>query len=487
MGIYSEIVRHDITAEEVKKKKASGLIISGGPRSVYAKDALGIDTGILKLGIPVLGICYGHQLLAHLLGGKVVRSRKEYGKETLTVKKSQLLRNLGKKEQVWMSHGDSVEGLPEGFDVVGSTGECRIAAYENAGKKIYGVQFHPEVRHTVNGMKILENFAKMCGSKKDYSTKGLDRELVSRIKAAVGNSGVLMGVSGGVDSLVASVLIKKATGRIYCVFIDHGLIRKNEAEEVAETYRQMKFRHFSYVDASKLFLSRLKGVTDPEQKRKIIGKTFVEVFEKKAEELKKKHGEIKFLGQGTIYPDRIESAKSSKQASVIKTHHNVGGLPEKMKLGLIEPLKDLYKDEVRELGKQLGIRKELLERHPFPGPGLAVRIVGEVTPERIGILKEADAIFMEELKRSSYYNRTWQAFAALLPVKAVGVMGDARAYGYIIALRAVTSSDAMTADWARLPEQLLERISTRITKEVKGVTRVLYDVTQKPPATIEYE
>ncbi len=486
LGTYAEIVLPTITPEGVKKLKPDGIILSGGPRSVYEKDAFTIDKRILEMGIPVLGICYGHQLIAHLLGGKVEKASKEYGKETLSAGESRILKGLGKREQVWASHGDSVIKAPPGFDVVGETEECAIAAFENDRKKVYGLQFHPEVQHTTNGAAVLKNFIEICGSKNDYSIKGLDKKLIAKIKETAGNEAVIMGVSGGVDSLVASVLIRKATPNIHCVFVDHGLIRKGEAEEVLETYRTLGFEHFSMVDASRLFLGRLKGVTDPEEKRRIIGRTFIDVFEKKVEELKKKH-RITFLGQGTIYPDRIESAKASKQASVIKTHHNVGGLPEKMKLKLIEPLSDLYKDEVRELGTLLGIRKELLDRHPFPGPGLAVRIVGEVTQERIGILREADAIFMEELKKSGYYEKTWQAFAALLPVKAVGVMGDSRAYGYIIALRAVTSQDAMTADWARLPNELLERISTRITKKVKGVTRVLYDISQKPPATIEYE
>src|SRR3989338_2037016 len=485
LGVYAELVPPSITAEKIRKMNPEGIILSGGPKSVYEKFAFKVDRRILGLGIPVLGICYGHQLLAHTLGGKVIPGSKEYGKEILSAKKSQLLKGLGKHEQVWVSNGDSVVKLPEGYEAVGSTDDCKIAAFENTRKRIYGVQFHPEVQHTTNGMKILDNFIEICGDKRDYSIKGLDRKIVAEIKKAVGKEALIMGVSGGVDSLVASVLIKRATPNLYCVFVDHGLIRKKEQEEVAELYKNLGFSHFLMIDASMLFISRLKGVADPEKKRKIIGKTFIEVFEKKVDELKKRH-HIRFLGQGTIYPDRIESAKSSEQAAVIKTHHNVGGLPDKMKLRLVEPLKDLYKDEVRELGKLLGIKKELLWRHPFPGPGLAVRILGEVTPERVNILREADAIFTEELKKSGYYNKTWQAFAALLPVKAVGVMGDARAYGYIIALRAVTSTDAMTADWARLPDELLERISARITKKVRGVTRVVYDITQKPPATIEY-
>lgn len=386
-----------------------------------------------------------------------------------------------------MSHGDSVVQLPQGFLPTGRTQECKIAAYADERRRIYGLQFHPEVQHTLHGMRILDNFLKICGCKRNYTIKGLDKKLVAEIKAAVGNGAVIMGVSGGVDSLVASALIKKATPNIYCVFVDHGIIRKGEAEYVRKLYEKLGFRHYYYADASQIFYTRLKGVTNPEQKRRIIGNTFIEVFENKVKELKAKHGEIKFLGQGTIYPDRIESAKASKAAAVIKTHHNVGGLPQKMKLKLIEPLKDLYKDEVRQLGTIIGLPKEALMRHPFPGPGLAVRIVGDITAERIGIVQEADLIFTEELKKSGQYDKIWQAFAALLPVKAVGVMGDSRAYGYVIALRAVTSLDGMTADWAKIPADVLERTASRIVKEVRGVTRVLYDITQKPPATIEYE
>lgn len=484
IGVHTELVSPSLAAE--RAEKAEGIILSGGPKSVYDRDAFRIKREILDAGVPVLGICYGHQLLAHMLGGKVVPKSREYGKETLSVRSSRLLKGLSRKEQVWTSHGDSVVAAPEGFKVTGSTGACRIAVFENDKKRIYGVQFHPEVQHTPNGMKILRNFADVCGCKRNYSLKGLDKKLVKEIRSHIGSSSVIMGVSGGVDSLVASVLIRKATPNVHCVFVDNGLLRLNEAEEVVRLYRQLKFRHFHVIDASGLFLGRLKGVTDPEKKRKIIGKTFVEIFERKARQLRKKK-EIGFLGQGTIYPDRIESAKSSGQAEVIKTHHNVGGLPEKMKLKLVEPLKDLYKDEVRELGKMLRIPEKHLNRHPFPGPGLAIRIIGKITQEKMAILRQADAIFIEELKKSGYYAKTWQAFAALMPGKAVGVMGDARAYGYMVALRAVSSQDAMTADWTRLPDRLLEKVSGRVTKEVRGVTRMMYDVTQKPPATIEYE
>ena len=486
LGVYSQLVPPSIPVREIKRMNPEGIILSGGPKSVYASDGFKIKRALLNLGIPVLGICYGHQLLAHFMGGKVVPGSKEYGRETLEVGRSRILRGLKKKENVWASHGDEVFRPPRGFRVVGKTEECKIAVFENNTKKIYGMQFHPEVHHTPGGRVILENFLKICGCKKKYSFKGMGKRLVKEIKNQIGAGAVIMAVSGGVDSLVASVLIRKATPDIYCVFVDNGLIRKGEKEEVAELYRNLGFRHFYAVDSASLFLDKLKGVEDPERKRKIIGETFIKVFESKADELKKRH-EIKFLGQGTIYPDRIESAKSSPQADVIKTHHNVGGLPEEMKLELVEPLKDLYKDEVRHLGRLLRIERKNLYRHPFPGPGLGVRIIGEVTAEKAGILREADAIFMDELKKSGYYEKTWQAFAALLPLKAVGVMGDSRTEGHIIALRAVTSIDAMTADWARLPAALLERVSNRITKQVKGVARVVYDITQKPPGTIEFE
>lgn len=488
LGVYSEIFFNNTTAADLRKKNVEGIILSGGPRSVYENNSPTVDKRIFSLGVPVLGLCYGHQLIAHALGGKVVPSSKEYGKEFLTViKKSRLLEGLAKKEQVWMSHGDSVVALPHGFSVSGRTQECKIAAYADEKRRIYGLQFHPEVQHTLHGTKILENFTKICGCKRNYTIKGLDKKLVGEIRTKVGNGAVIMGVSGGVDSLVASALIKMATPNIYCVFVDHGIIRKGEAAYVKGLYEKLGFRHYYYADASQIFYTRLKGVTDPEEKRRIIGKTFIEVFEAKVKELKAKHGNIRFLGQGTIYPDRIESAKASKAADVIKTHHNVGGLPAKMKLKLVEPLKDLYKDEVRELGKLIGLPRDALMRHPFPGPGLAVRIVGEITAERIGIVQEADFIFTDELKKSGQYDRIWQAFAALLPVKAVGVMGDSRSYGYIISLRAVTSVDGMTADWAKIPNDVLERTASRIVKNVRGVTRVVYDITQKPPATIEYE
>ncbi|MBI2659312.1 glutamine-hydrolyzing GMP synthase [Candidatus Woesearchaeota archaeon] len=490
-GVYSEILPCDVSLKEIGKLKPDGIILSGGPASVYEHNAPLMDRKILGLGIPILGICYGLQLIGKFVNGEVLAGKlKEFGKKEIHVKKNgKLLKGLSKKEQVWMSHGDLVAKLPKDFEVLASTDTCPIAAFENNERKIYGIQFHAEVAHTPKGNEILKNFVfGICKAKKDWHIKSVSKKLIKEIKKEVGKNSVIMGVSGGVDSTVAATLLHKAIGsRLYCVFVDHGLIRKDEADEVKNFFeKKLKFRHFYFVDASHIFLEKLSGITDPEEKRKIIGHTFIEVFESKVIELEKKHKGIKFLGQGTIYPDRIESAQPSKYASKIKSHHNVT-LPEKMKLKVIEPLKEFYKDEVRKLGKEFRIPTEILNRHPFPGPGLAIRILGEITEERLRILKESDHIFIDELKKSGYYGKTWQAFAALLPVKAVGVMGDARTYEYVISLRAVTSIDAMTADWAKLPYELLEKISTRIINEVRGVNRVLYDVSQKPPATIEYE
>ncbi len=490
-NVYSEILPCDVSLKEIGKLKPDGIILSGGPASVYEHNAPAMERKILDLGIPILGICYGLQLIAKFVGGEVLGGKlKEFGKKTLHIKKNgKLLKGLQKKEQVWMSHGDLITDLPEGFEILASTDTCKIAAFENSNKKLYGIQFHAEVAHTPKGNQILKNFVfDICKAKRDWHIKSLSQKLIKEIKKEVGKNSVIMGVSGGVDSTVAATLIHKAIGsRLYCVFVDHGLIRKGEAEEVKNFFeKKLKFKHFYFIDASHIFLEKLIGVTDPEEKRKIIGHAFIEVFENKVVELSKKHKNIKFLGQGTIYPDRIESAQPTKYASKIKSHHNIT-LPEKMVLRVVEPLKEFYKDEVRKLGKELKIPEEILNRHPFPGPGLAIRILGEVTEERLRILREADYIFIDELKKSGWYGKTWQAFAALLPVKAVGVMGDARTYEYIITLRAVTSLDAMTADWAKLPSELLENISNRIINEVRGVNRVLYDISQKPPATIEYE
>ncbi|MFH1182491.1 MAG: glutamine-hydrolyzing GMP synthase [Candidatus Woesearchaeota archaeon] len=487
LKVYCEIRGWGITASEIKKLNPEGIIFSGGPSSVYEKNAPTADARILELGIPILGICYGHHLIAKLSSGEVLGGKKEYGKEMLCVKKSPLFMGLSQREQVWMSHGDSVIRLPKGFEVIGSTKDCKIAAYANYRKRFFGVQFHPEVQHTPKGMRILDNFVRICGAKRTYLLKDAAAKAVSEIKATVGNDSVIVGVSGGVDSLVAASLIRKATRKVHLVYIDHGLVRKHETEYVKEMFRKLGFGNFHAIDASALFLGRLKGVADPEEKRRLIGRTFIEVFDRKVEELKKSHGSIKFLGQGTIYPDRIESAKASKSADIIKTHHNVGGLPEKMRLKLVEPLKDFYKDEVRQIGIQLGLPKQYIFRHPFPGPGLAIRILGEITPEKIEMVREADYIFISALRKYKWYAKVWQALAALLPVKTVGVMGDSRTYGYIISLRAVTSKDAMTADWARLPNELLEEVAGEIIRNVRGVNRVVYDISQKPPATIEYE
>ena len=491
LGVYSEILPCDVSLKEIGKLKPDGIILSGGPASVYEHNSPAMDRKVLGLGIPVLGICYGLQLIAKFAGGEVLAGKlKEFGSRELNVRKNgNLLKGLSKKEQIWMNHGDLVAKLPKDFEILASTDSCPIAAFENSARKLYGVQFHVEVAHTPKGNQILKNFVfGVCKAKKDWQIKDVSKKLIKEAKKEIGRSSVIMGVSGGVDSAVAATLLHKAIGsRLYCVFVDHGLIRKGEAEEVRNFFeKKLKFRHFYFIDASHIFLEKLKGITDPEEKRKIIGHTFIEVFEGKVAELEKKHKGIKFLGQGTIYPDRIESAQPSKYASKIKSHHNLT-LPDKMKLKITEPLKELYKDEVRELGKTLNIPNEIINRHPFPGPGLAIRILGEITEERLNILKEADYIFIEELKKSGCYAKTWQAFAALIPVKTVGVMGDARTYEYIISLRAVTSFDAMTADWAKLPNELLEKISSRIINEVRGVNRVLYDITQKPPGTIEYE
>lgn len=490
-GVYSEILPCDAPLSQIGKLKPDGIILSGGPASVYEHNAPSMSRKVLDLGIPVLGICYGLQLIAKFAGAEVLSGNlKEFGKKELAVRKNgKLLKGLSKKEQVWMSHGDLVESLPKDFDVLASTDTCKIAAFENNNKKLYGIQFHAEVVHTPKGSDILKNFVfGICRAKKDWNIKDTAKKLVKEIKKEVGRNSVIMGVSGGVDSTVAAALLHKSIGsRLYCVFVDHGLIRKGEADEVREFFgKKLKFRHFYFVDASEIFLEKLSGVADPEEKRKIIGHTFIEVFESKVIELEKKYKAIKFFGQGTIYPDRIESAQPSKYASKIKSHHNLT-LPEKMKLRVIEPLKDLYKDEVRKLGKELKIPDEILGRHPFPGPGLAIRILGEVTEERLRILREADFIFTDELKKSKFYDKTWQAFAALFPIKSVGVMGDARTYDFVISLRAVTSVDGMTADWVKLPNELLEKMSNRIINEVRGVNRVVYDISQKPPATIEYE
>ena len=491
IGVYSEILSCDISAEEIEKLNPDGIILSGGPSSVYEKNAPSIDSRILELGIPVLGICYGLQLIAKMCNGEVAAgNHKEFGKTTLrVVKTGRLLKGFSDREQVWMSHGDIVMKLPEDFELLGTTDSCRYVAIQNVSRKIYGIQFHAEVSHTIKGGLLMRNFViGICNAKRDWHIAGILNSIIKDINREVSNDSVIMAVSGGVDSTVAATLLHRAIGnRLYCVFVDHGLIRNGEADEVKGFFKnELRYHNFYFVDASKIFLQKLKGIVEPEEKRRIIGHTFIKIFEDKVAELGKAYKNIKFLGQGTIYPDRIESAHESKNTSKIKSHHNLT-LPKKMKLRVIEPLREFYKDEVRILGREIGIPNKLLERHPFTGPALAIRILGEVTKERLRILRDADFIFIEELRKANYYDKVWQAFAALLPVKSVGVMGDARTYEYIISLRAVTSMDAMTADWARLPYGLLERISNRIINEVKGVNRIVYDISQKPPATIEYE
>ncbi|MFH1257827.1 MAG: glutamine-hydrolyzing GMP synthase [Candidatus Micrarchaeota archaeon] len=490
LGFNAEILPYNAKLEEIKSHKPVGIILSGGPAAISGSNAIYPDMGIFDLNLPILGICYGEQLIATHYKGRLARrgEQNEYGKEEMaTAKDSELFKGLGKEEQVWMSHGDAVTFLPKGFEVTGSTQKCAVAAFESRARKLYGLQFHPEVAHTRNGSKMLLNFAKnICKSGKDYSLRGLDKKLISEVQEEANKGGVLIAVSGGVDSLVTAALIHKAVpDQLYSVFINTGLMREGEVEETELFFRKMGFRHFEVVNAAKIFIGKLKGVTDPEQKRKIIGHAFIEEFEKKANELGSK-ANIKYLAQGTIYPDRIESAQASHVAEKIKSHHNLT-LPEKMNLKIIEPLKDLYKDEVRQLGEMLGLPHKRVWRQPFPGPGLAIRIVGEITPERIAIVRKADAIFREEIAKAGLDQKIWQYFAALLPVKAVGVMADERTYEYIVSLRAVTSKDAMSADWAKIPYDVLERISSKISNNVRGVNRVLYDISQKPPATIEYE
>lgn len=483
LNTRAEVFLPNTNFSKIENLKA--IILSGGPKSVYDKNSFSISPSILKLNIPILGICYGHHLLAKLVGGRVEKGRvSEYGREFIKANSGQLFEGLKKNQKVWLSHGDQVTKLPKKFKIVASSKNCPIAAYENG--RLFGIQFHPEVSHTENGIKILKNFLDISLVEKDWKVDDQVEKLIAQIKEEVKEEKVLIAVSGGVDSLVAGGLIKAAIEEnIYPVFVDSGLLRLGEIEEVKRLFKELKFKNFKFLDASKLFLTRLKKVTDPEKKRKIIGKTFIDVFSKEAVILGRKE-KIKFLAQGTIYPDRIESASASKQAAKIKTHHNLI-IPKNIKFKILEPLKELYKDEVRELGEKLGLPKERLWRHPFPGPGLAIRIVGEVTKERLEILKKADAIYLEELRTSKLYDKIWQAFVVLLTSKSVGVIGDFRNYGYIISLRAVTSNDGMTADWYKFPPEILERISSRIVNEVKGVSRVVYDITQKPPATIEYE
>jgi GMP synthase (glutamine-hydrolysing) len=487
--VYSVILRYDTPASEIAALKPSGIILSGGPSSVYAKDAPLPDKNIFALGVPVLGICYGVQLFAQFLGGKVEKGQKrEYGKGMLKVKSRScaLFRGLPAQLQVWNSHGDKLTKLPRGFKPVAVTENSEYAAIENSAQKYFGLQFHPEVAHTPRGREIIANFVHgVCGCGRDWTMRSYIDQAVEEIRAQVGQERVVLGLSGGVDSSVAAALLHRAIGdQLTCIFVNNGLLRAREAEVVQEVFG----RHFrvklQYENASALFLKRLKGVTDPERKRKIIGQAFIEVFQAAT----RRAGKAKFLAQGTLYPDVIESVPiGGNPAAMIKSHHNVGGLPKKMKFQLVEPLKCLFKDEVRELGLELGLPKEIVHRQPFPGPGLAVRILGEVTPSRCEILRNADSIVVEEMKSSGWYYKIWQSFAVLLPVRSVGVMGDERTYDYTIAIRAVESQDGMTADWVKLPYDLLEKLASRIINEVKGVNRCVLDITSKPPGTIEWE
>ena len=500
LQVYSEIVRFDLAAAEIAKLKANGIILSGGPASVYDKGAPQVDPQIFSLGIPVLGICYGMQLMAHHLGGQVEFSaRREYGPGILHVTNSSpLFGGIGDQLDIWNSHGDKVAALPAGFRAAARTENSKFAAIEDPKRELYALQFHPEVSHTPRGKEILQNFVyHICHCAMDWTMGSFIEEACARIREQVGDQKVVLGLSGGVDSSVTAALLHKAVGdQLTCIFVNNGLLRSREEEMVQRVFGENFHVRLKYVDASQRFLSLLKGVTDPEQKRKIIGSEFIEVFQRATEELleedrrngARKHGGYKFLAQGTLYPDVIESVSiEGNPAQVIKSHHNVGGLPEKMHFALVEPVRQLFKDEVRQLGSQLGLPKEIVYRQPFPGPGLAVRILGEVTPERLSILREADTIVVSEMESSDWYYRVWQSFAVLLPVRSVGVMGDQRTYENTIVLRIVESQDGMTADWVRLPYELLARISSRISNEVKGVNRVCYDISSKPPSTIEWE
>ncbi|WP_111646646.1 glutamine-hydrolyzing GMP synthase [Paranoxybacillus vitaminiphilus] len=484
-GVYSELHPHTITAEEIKAMNAKGIVFSGGPNSVYDENAFTCDEKIFELGLPILGICYGMQLMTHYLGGKVEKAtHREYGKATITVQNSsKLFERLPNEQVVWMSHGDLVTDTPEGFVVDATSPSCPIAAMSDESRKFYAVQFHPEVRHSVYGNDILKNFVfDVCGCKGDWTMGSFIDNEIRKIRELVGDKKVLCALSGGVDSSVAAVLVHRAIGdQLTCIFVDHGLLRKGEAESVMKTFREGFNMNVIKVDAKERFLNKLKGVTDPEQKRKIIGNEFIYVFDDEAAKLEG----IEFLVQGTLYTDIIESGTATAQT--IKSHHNVGGLPEDMKFKLIEPLNTLFKDEVRALGTELGIPDEIVWRQPFPGPGLGIRVLGEVTEEKLEIVRESDAILREEIKKAGLEREIWQYFTVLPDIRSVGVMGDARTYDYTVGIRAVTSIDGMTADWARIPWDVLEVISTRIVNEVPHVNRVVYDITSKPPATIEWE
>lgn len=486
--VYCQIEPPEMELERIRALAPEGIILSGGPASIYEKGSPRADRGIFDLGIPILGICYGMQYMVDSLGGEVIGAQKrEYGFAELQVKDTAgIFDGIERKTKCWMSHGDTIGRLPAGFKITASTPDTRVAAMENIKKNFYGLQFHPEVVHTPEGKRMLKNFLlQICGCKKSWTMKSFVKDSIREIRAEVGDKKMILGLSGGVDSSVAALLLHRAIGdHLTCIFVDNGLLRQNEAKKVRFVFKRELNVNLKFINARREFLDGLKGVVNPERKRKIIGRTFIKVFEREARKIKG----AEFLAQGTLYPDLIESRSAfGGPSAVIKSHHNVGGLPKNMKLKLVEPLKHLFKDEVRLLGKELGLPEDLIWRQPFPGPGLAVRILGDVTDRRLSILRKADAILIEEIKANNLYKKMWQSFVVLLPLKSVGIMGDQRTYEHIVAIRSVTSDDAMTADWAKLPHSLLGRISNRIINEVRGINRVVYDISSKPPSTIEWE